>query len=170
MRHTDDHYIASQCFVRQLRWLKFFFANPRNGLQVAISLQNTHRRTPFCPAPLPRVGIVWRRCPRGGSKLPKAPGTAAFLTPIAAWTSRLAVPVGSCRSRDVPQAKWAIGWTEERVGQPTGLQVPAFHTPGERSFGRRQPSENPQGPAAPTPDPDPGGRRTSGPKLRFIYF
>jgi|GEM_PF-5801444 len=43
-----------------------------------------------------------------------------------------AVLIGRCRSRDVPQPEWAIGWAKERVGPSTSTKVPAFNTQGEQ--------------------------------------
>ena len=92
-----------------------------------------------------------------------------FFTPIATWTSRAQcqwkLSIEGCAG-----ARESDRLDQGRVGQSTGLKVPTFHSPSERGFGRRRPSGNPQGPAAPAPDPDPGGRRTLAAKSKFPCF
>ena len=169
VRHTNDHYIASLCFFRQLRWLKFFS-----------QILGMACRSPFCSTHHGTTGF-WSRLepPRldrrttwvtGRVHAPKGPQIGGFLATLGHIQFQCAVLLKRYRARDAPQAEWAIGWTKERFGQSTGLKVPAFRTPGERGFGRRRPSGNPQGTAAPAPDPDPGGRRTLAAKSKFPCF
>ena len=92
-----------------------------------------------------------------------------FLTPIATWTSRA-------------QCQWKLSIQEyagARVGDRLdqgavwaihGLEGPSL--PHARRTGLRSAAafRKPQGPAAPAPDPDPGGRRTLAAKSKFPCF
>lgn len=169
VRHTNDHYIASLCFFRQLRWLKFF----SQILGIAC-------RSPFCSTHHGTTGF-WSRLepPRldrratwvtGRVHAPKGPQIGGFLATLGHIQFQCAVLLKRYRARDAPQAEWAIGWTKERFGQSTGLKVPSL--PHARRTGLRSAAafRKPQGPAAPAPDPDPGGRRAFGPKSKFIHF
>ena len=100
----------------------------------------------------------------------KAPRLAAFLATLGHIQFPCAVLLESCRARDVPEPGWAMGWAEAQIGPATDSKVPAFHRHDERGFGRRLPSGDPQGTAAPAPDPDPGGRRTLAATPKFPAF
>ena len=100
---------------------------------------------------------------------PKALRTAAFFHPNRHMDFPRAVPMeavdrGMCRSpreRSVgPRPGWAIH----------GLEGPSL--PHARRTGLRSAAafRKPQGPAAPAPDPDPGGRRTLAAKSKFPCF